>query len=231
MEASSPAKLYATLVGTVLTIAGIIGFFYSGNFGSPGAVEKVFGILAVNGWHNVVHLATGLLGLAAAGYAARQYALGLGLVYIAVAIWGFIIGSGDAILSIVPALRERPPPTGRSVGPDRLEHVLRGGPKTGRPAAPAHADEHERAPRDRAHGDRGDRAHPVARVAERLPLTLGKLLGPARELGRGLLGDRRQRALDAADEVLWRLDRAQRVAEQRLQLQVSGLFAHLRCVR
>jgi len=102
MEASSPAKLYATLVGTVLTIAGIIGFFYSGSFGSPGAVEKVFGILAVNGWHNVVHLATGLLGLAAAGYAARQYALGLGLVYIAVAIWGFIIGSGDAILSIVP---------------------------------------------------------------------------------------------------------------------------------
>jgi len=102
MEASSPAKLYATLVGTVLTIAGIIGFFYSGSFGSPGSVDKVFGILAVNGWHNVVHLATGLLGLAAAGYAARQYALGLGLVYIAVAIWGFIIGSGDAILSIVP---------------------------------------------------------------------------------------------------------------------------------
>src|SRR5256714_4273460 len=102
MEASSPAKLYATLVGAVLTIAGIIGFFYSGSFGSPGAVDKVFGILAVNGWHNVVHLTTGLLGLAAAGYAARQYALGLGLVYMVVAIWGFIIGSGDSILGIVP---------------------------------------------------------------------------------------------------------------------------------
>src|SRR3982750_4557520 len=102
MEASSPAKLYATLVGAVLTIAGIIGFFYSGSFGSPGEVDKVFGILAVNGWHNIVHLATGLLGLAAAGYAARQYALGLGLVYVVVAIWGFIIGSGDSILSIVP---------------------------------------------------------------------------------------------------------------------------------
>jgi hypothetical protein len=25
----------------------------------------VFGILSVNGWHNVVHIATGLLGLAA----------------------------------------------------------------------------------------------------------------------------------------------------------------------
>jgi Domain of unknown function (DUF4383) len=115
MEASSPAKLYATLVGAVLTIAGIIGFFYSGSFGSPGEVDKVFGVLAVNGWHNVVHLATGLLGLAAAGYAARQYALGLGLVYIVVAIWGFIIGSGDSILSIVPVNT-----------PDNILHVILG---------------------------------------------------------------------------------------------------------
>jgi Domain of unknown function (DUF4383) len=102
MEASSPARLYATLVGAVLTIVGISGFFYSSSFGSPGEVDKVFGILALNGWHNVLHLATGLLGLAAAGYAARQYALALGLVYLVVAIWGFIIGSGDSILSIVP---------------------------------------------------------------------------------------------------------------------------------
>src|SRR5919204_1964667 len=102
MQASSPARLYATAVGTVLTIAGIVGFFYSASFGSPGEVDKVFGLLSVNGWHNVVHLATGLLGLAAAGYAARSYALGLGLVYLVVAIWGFIIGSGDSILDIVP---------------------------------------------------------------------------------------------------------------------------------
>src|SRR5215211_9456001 len=106
MEASSPAKLYATVVGAILTIAGIIGFFYSSSFGSPGDVDKVFGILSVNGWHNIVHLATGLLGLAAAGYAARQYALGLGLVYLLVATWGFIVGSGDSILGIVPVNTE-----------------------------------------------------------------------------------------------------------------------------
>jgi hypothetical protein len=106
METASPARLYATVVGAVLTIAGIIGFFYSASFGSPGTVDDVFGILAVNGWHNVVHLVTGLLGLAAAGYAARTYALGLGLVYLVVAIWGFIIGSGDSILSIVPVNTE-----------------------------------------------------------------------------------------------------------------------------
>ena len=102
MEASSPAKLYATVVGTVLTIAGIVGFFYSASFGSPGEVDKVLGILDVNGWHNVVHLVTGLLGLVAVGYAAREYALGLGLIYVVVAIWGFVIGSGESILGVVP---------------------------------------------------------------------------------------------------------------------------------
>jgi Domain of unknown function (DUF4383) len=106
VEASSPARLYATVVGAILTILGIIGFFYSGSFGSPGTVDDVFGIFAVNGWHNVVHLATGLLGLAAAGYAARTYALAVGLLYLVIAIWGFIVGSGDSILSIIPVNTE-----------------------------------------------------------------------------------------------------------------------------
>jgi hypothetical protein len=106
MGASSPARLYATVVGAVLTILGIIGFFYSASFGSPGTIDDVFGILAVNGWHNVLHLATGLVGLAAAGYAARTYALAVGLLYLVVAIWGFIIGGGDSILSIVPVNAE-----------------------------------------------------------------------------------------------------------------------------
>jgi hypothetical protein len=102
MEGSSPARLYATLVGGTLVIAGIIGFFYSSSFGSPGSVDKVFGVLGVNGWHNMVHIATGALGLLLAGYAARQYALGLGVVYVAIAIWGFIIGNGDSILGFIP---------------------------------------------------------------------------------------------------------------------------------
>jgi hypothetical protein len=102
MEGSSPARLYASLVGGVLVIVGIIGFFYSSSFGSPGNVDAVLGILNVNGWLNLVHIATGGLGLLAAGYAARQYALGLGAVYIVIAIWGFIIGSGDNILGFIP---------------------------------------------------------------------------------------------------------------------------------
>jgi hypothetical protein len=66
--------------------------------------DAVLGIFDVNGWHNVFHIATGALGLVAAGsYASgRSYALVLGIVYIAVAIWGFIVGDGDSILSILP---------------------------------------------------------------------------------------------------------------------------------
>jgi Domain of unknown function (DUF4383) len=102
---SSPAGLYAGLVGAVLVVAGIVGFFYSSDFGTPGEVSAVFGILDVNGWQNVLHILTGALGLMAFGagvYAARGYALALGAVYLLVAIWGFILGSGDQILGIIP---------------------------------------------------------------------------------------------------------------------------------
>jgi hypothetical protein len=70
-------------------------------FGADASV-KVLGVFAVNGWDNVLHLVTGALGLVAAGYAARAYALGMGVLYVAIAVWGFVIGSGDSILSIAP---------------------------------------------------------------------------------------------------------------------------------
>src|SRR5437773_2847402 len=105
----SPAQLYALIFGAVLTVAGIVGFFYNSDFTSDKSVrDAVFGILDVNGWHNVVHIATGVLGLAvAASYAnSRSYAIGLGIIYIIIAIWGFIIGDGDSILSIIPVNTE-----------------------------------------------------------------------------------------------------------------------------
>jgi hypothetical protein len=102
VEDASPARLYATAVGALLVIAGIVGFFYSAAFGSPGKVDDVFGVLSVNAWHNVLHIATGAIGLLVAGYAARQYALGLGIAYLAVAAWSFAIGSGESILGFLP---------------------------------------------------------------------------------------------------------------------------------
>ena len=106
MEEASPARLYATLVGGVLTVAGILGFFYSASFGGPGEVDDVFGILAVNAWHNIFHILTGAIGLLVAGFAARQYAMGLGVIYLAIAIWGFLLGSGGAILGFIPVNTE-----------------------------------------------------------------------------------------------------------------------------
>ena len=103
----TPAQLYALVFGATLVLAGIAGWFYSSSFGSPGEVDGVFGILDVNGWHNIVHMATGVLGLLALGYsAARTYALGLGVVYVVVAIWGFVVGDGGQILSIIPVNTE-----------------------------------------------------------------------------------------------------------------------------
>jgi hypothetical protein len=108
--AQSPAKLYAGVVGATLVVAGIIGFFYEAEFTSDESVrDAVFGLLDVNGWHNLVHIATGALGLAAYGAgvdASRGYAIGLGLVYIVVAVWGFAIGDGESILGIIPVNTE-----------------------------------------------------------------------------------------------------------------------------
>jgi Domain of unknown function (DUF4383) len=112
LDTASPARLYCTLVGGVLVIAGIIGFFYSAGFdtgvnGVAADTDEVFGILAVNGWHNLVHIALGLLALAVAGSTsgARTYCLAVGLLYVVLAIWGFA-DSDDVILGLIPLNNE-----------------------------------------------------------------------------------------------------------------------------
>jgi hypothetical protein len=111
--------LYAGVAGAVLVLVGIIGFFYNATFTSDESVrDAVFGILDVNGWHNVLHVMTGVLGLlafSAGAYAARTYAMAVGLLYLAVAVWGFMVGSGDSILSIIPVNTE-----------DNILHLLLG---------------------------------------------------------------------------------------------------------
>jgi uncharacterized protein DUF4383 len=106
MNEKSPAQLYALVVGAVLVAAGIIGFLYNADFSTGDDVPRdaVLGLLDVNGWHNVVHIATGALGLGAAASlaGARAYALGLGVVYLVVAAWGFAIGDGGVIVGLVP---------------------------------------------------------------------------------------------------------------------------------
>ncbi len=117
MEEASPARLYCLLVGAVLVIAGIIGFFYEASFASGDSIrsEDVFGVLSVNGWHNVVHIAIGALLLIAAGSAARGVAFFVGILYIALCALGFIatsdngigfIAEHDTLIKLVPVNNE-----------------------------------------------------------------------------------------------------------------------------
>jgi hypothetical protein len=71
MEPPSPARLYATLVGAVLFVAGIVGFFHDLS------------------WLNFLYVAAGALGLVLAAGASRLYALGMGLLFTGLAIWDF----------------------------------------------------------------------------------------------------------------------------------------------
>lgn len=106
--ARSPAQTWARLIGWVLLLTGIVGFFYSASFGSPGDVDAVFGVFAVNGFHNLVHVLSGLLGIAMARSfgSARAYCLLLAGAYAVVTIWGLVVGDGGEILSILPVNTE-----------------------------------------------------------------------------------------------------------------------------
>jgi uncharacterized protein DUF4383 len=104
----SPAQTWAKLIGIVLVVAGIVGFFYSSAFGSPGKVDGVFGVLDVNGWHNLLHIISGLLGIVYSRTysSARAYCLLLAAAYALVAIWGFAVGDGGNILGFLPVNTE-----------------------------------------------------------------------------------------------------------------------------
>jgi hypothetical protein len=117
MEESSPARLYCLLVGAVLVVAGIIGFFYEASFATGDSIrsDDVFGILSVNGWHNLVHIAIGAVLLLAAGSAARVAALWVGVLYIVLCVLGFIatsnngigfVAENDTLLKLVPVNNE-----------------------------------------------------------------------------------------------------------------------------
>jgi hypothetical protein len=106
----SPAQIYALTFGATLVLAGILGFFYTADFSTgdatrdPANRDALLGLFDVNGWHNVVHIASGAIGLAAAGswFGARRYAYGFGLVYLAVAVVGFALGDHESILGLIP---------------------------------------------------------------------------------------------------------------------------------
>ena len=94
----APAQVFALVVGLVLVAAGAIGFAVDSSFHTGDGLmgHKLLG-LEVNGWHNLVHIATGALLLAGSGSrsAARGVCRLFGLGYIVVTIAG-IAGGNDA---------------------------------------------------------------------------------------------------------------------------------------
>ena len=111
----TPAQWYCLLVGVSLLLAGALGFLADASFdiGAGGDGDRLgnadgqlqgdgFLGFEVNAWHNIVHLLSGLVLLAAFRRRgpAKAVALAFGLVYGLVAIIGLIDGSD--VLGIIP---------------------------------------------------------------------------------------------------------------------------------
>jgi uncharacterized membrane protein HdeD (DUF308 family) len=103
MEPASPARLYASAVGALLVILGVLGFFYGSSFGAPGTLDHALGAFRTNGWENLLWIVVGALGLLLGGVASRAYAIAAGLLLTVLGVWGLVLGPGAAILGIFPA--------------------------------------------------------------------------------------------------------------------------------
>jgi hypothetical protein len=102
-EDRTPAQLYSLLFGITLLAVGILGFIANSSFGSGSNVQgSDFIIFEVNGWHNLVHILSGVAGIALSRRAdtARLFALGFGAVYLLVTIWGFV--DGNDVIGLIP---------------------------------------------------------------------------------------------------------------------------------
>lgn len=105
MQGKTLAQVWALTLGAVLVLVGLVGFVVEPSFAVGDSARRGTLILFdINGWHNVVHLLSGIVGLAMAGTAAkaRLFSIGYGIVYVLVTILGFAVGDGGLLLSIIP---------------------------------------------------------------------------------------------------------------------------------
>jgi hypothetical protein len=104
-DARTPAQVYCLVFGAVLILAGIVGFFTNSSFdtGDDAPRGALIGLFDVNGWHNVVHLLSGVAALAVAGSRtnARLFAFGFGGVYVLVTILGLAAGGNSTLFGLV----------------------------------------------------------------------------------------------------------------------------------
>ena len=98
------AQTFCLVFGITLLAVGVLGFiFASTNFNVGDSIQgDEFIVFEVNGWHNIVHIASGALLLLAApkGPLAATMATAFGLVYALVTVWGFV--DGNTVLQLIP---------------------------------------------------------------------------------------------------------------------------------
>jgi Domain of unknown function (DUF4383) len=99
----TPAQWYCLLAGLALLLAGILGFVADASFEAGNGVDggSLLGF-EVNGWHNLVHLASGALLLSAFAKRkpAKTVAIAFGVVYGLVTLIGIV--DGEDILGLLP---------------------------------------------------------------------------------------------------------------------------------
>ena len=99
----APAQRFALVGGATLVLVGALGFVADASFETGDAVDggSLIGF-EVNGVHNLVHIASGLLLLAGSRRpgSARTVCLLFGLTYGAVTLIGLI--DGDTVLGLFP---------------------------------------------------------------------------------------------------------------------------------
>jgi Domain of unknown function (DUF4383) len=95
----------AKLFGWVFILVGVLGFFgFAGGTMSMGTPGNLLGLFPVNLLHNVVHILIGLWGLNAARTpeGATAYCKQAGVLYLLLAILGFIPATATMLANLVP---------------------------------------------------------------------------------------------------------------------------------
>jgi hypothetical protein len=104
MRDRSPIQIAALIIGAIFVLVGIAGFIPGittnvgdMKFAGHESPSELLGLFQVSILHNIVHLAIGIIGLVAAATweGARLYLIGGGAIYLALAVYGWIIDRGS----------------------------------------------------------------------------------------------------------------------------------------
>jgi Domain of unknown function (DUF4383) len=101
----APVQDVAFAVGAVFLLVGILGFipgittnFDALQWAGHESGAMLFGVFAVSGLHNIVHMAFGVAGLMLARTftGARGFLIGAGVIYLVLWLYGVVIDHGSA---------------------------------------------------------------------------------------------------------------------------------------